>query len=538
MPDWMSPFKTLASVLQKPQSIATGILGEVTGQSDDARRFIDQYEMALVDDTPENALRYKAALQAVGDSEPTDGGITNIGSILSGAARGVTSNVRPSDFLMAEGIDNGVATNAANIGIDPLMLLGGGGTLPKALQGTQAGKLLGAAGTFGKLGPEAGKAEKAAQIARRLYQGTMASGGDPLLAVGAAAGIGGVERGGAALLSKFGGKLADDLVGQGTEQALSRPGIETVNAQYEAALRALAQDMPEASRLTPGMGAQGPGFEIPQTRVAPGMELEPWQPGAVPPLNADPRVAAAREMIAGQAVTNPRQLNQSPLTFRGSVDANEVMGQLAKEYSVGPSRGGLRQREVYGPLDRQQVPFNDQGALFNQELLSQGMPVPSQIMPALPPGSSGNLPAPSPFAGVERLPEELLQRPVPFNAPMRPEVAMLEGMQADPAFLQRMANEFLGPQGSVLPGGRPVGAPVRDNRFLPAALREQAPEQAMDVLETVVPAARPKPMSDKQISILRQKALNGDKRAQAKLAALLEAEDESPLEAFLRLAGG
>jgi hypothetical protein len=478
MPNFRNPLQLLTDVLQKPQSIAIGALSEVTGSADDARQFVHKYESALVPDTDANWEKYQQAKSLVGDSEATGGSITNIGSALQGAIRGAKSNIHPSDVAMNDAASGKILDPIENLAIDPLMFTGGAGS--KVLEGTRAGELLKSAGTVGKLGEGANKADKAAQLGRRLYQGALIGGGDPFLTIGAATGIGGVEK----FLPAIGTRLAKLFTPEMEEQIADSVGALV---RYEG---------PGALPLNTG----------PIKAEALTGDLVPWEPGKVPPLSQDPATAAARQGLEGQLVTNPRNigdiLGNNPLKFGGAVENSRVLGNLEREYSVGPSRGGLRQREVYGPLDRTQVPQSDEGLQAILQNLGNGIPTQREI-PALnaAPNSIPLGPVPTGTA-VERVPQlfediprmdvsptgmfnqgpvgELPPGPGPAipvgpveNTPnFQPYLSRNPDMQIDPQVLLRMS------QGNRLPAALPPGEGFQrpdvsrfDSRLLPERMR-------------------------------------------------------------------
>lgn len=396
--------------LQKPQSIAMGVFNEVGGNADEARDFMRKYEYALVDDTPENAAKYEQASRMVGSSEAPQGAsgvnaLVNPSKLLSGAVQGAKGNITPSDVLQQEGMNNAVLNPAADILLDPTLAVGLGGkagSMPKLAESAM---------TFGKLGEGAGKADKAAQAARYLYQGMLAGGGDALTGLGVAGLMPVAERGAgkvaAKLFSRAGTQIADDLVGEGVESTLSRRGIDQIENEYQQALQMLGRDMPEAPLVRPGQTVEGPGFSM---RAEGGGAVVPYKG-----TTGNPVADEARAYLAA----NPQ------------ADAADVLFDI-------PGVGGMDQatdvlRMAKSGVDKSGIPLSDRGALFNKKLMDDlgwdGALVDTWKQPALPaaptstPMDVTTSRAVMPFQEqlgqlpIQKLPESLMAPTRPYSPP-------------------------------------------------------------------------------------------------------------------------
>ena len=424
-------FGTINKVVQKPQSIAMGMFNEASGQADDLRDFMRQYEYALVDDTPENAAKYAEAQRIVGSSEAPQGAsgvgaLVNPSQLIAGAVQGAKTNVTPSDMLMQEGLNNPVLNVAADVLIDPTLALGGvGSKAPGA-----AGKLAQSATTFGKLGEGAGKADKAAQAARYLYQGMLAGGGDPLLG----AGIAGIMPAGERVVGKLAGKLvsragteiADDLVGQGTEKAMSRTGLDKLEADYQDALRVLGRDMPDAPLARPGVPVEGPGFTM-QTR---GGAVEPFRG------TGDPMADRARAYLA----------------FNPQADAGDILFDVA---GTGMSDAQRILERAKSGVDKSSIPLSDRGALFNKKLMDdlgwEGQLTDTWAQPALGPAPVATPMPATTSQALERFTPEL--GPLPIQpAPTAYGAMNIQQFGPKPSALGAAPTPF------EMPAAPPVGA--------------------------------------------------------------------------------
>lgn len=484
-------FGTVNKVVQKPQSVAMGIINELGGTHDEMRKFIDDYEYARVEDTPQNAAKYEEAKRIVGSSDAPNGGVnqTMMQKLFTGAGLGVQESIRPSDTIdyMNDYQDKGtgmdIAAGVADFLIDPTLLTTGAG---KAAANTAAEvgakalgddvafklpKLVESATTFGKLGKEASNADRLAQTARYLYQGAMIGGDSPMLTLSSALGIGSGERIAGPLLARFlntAGRqtvadAVEEVVGDGTEKALSRTGKD-----------ALAQFAP------PGSGIEGDSFTmLPSMK---GREIEKWVPNPVEAdrLSTDPLVVKARELIQNGEVGTSRAAFASDMDLRPN-RANEVMTALANEGTVGPASGGLGRREILN-IDRTRVPYSDQGALFDNELMMNP--------PSLPPvGAQGALP-PAPTA-------------MPMQATTSKTVAIPQ-QELPPLNIQRLPEELMAPAWPVRPPTRqalnaapeaiPVGPPGPTS--MPYVSRPPGMSPDMQMLDTyssqnLVPKATP-----------------------------------------------
>lgn len=429
---------TAGKVIQKPQSIAMGLVNEVGGSADNMRDFMRKYEYGLVDDTEENSMRYEEAKQMVGDSELNDdpmlGGLLDPTQLVEGVKQGFQGNIRPSDISQFEtendqGLASKIGNPIADVVADPLMFAGGLGKAATA--GTALAKPVASATTFGKLAEGASKTDKAAQAARYLYQGSMAGGGNPMLGLGISGLMPLAERGvgrvASRFISKAGTEIADDLVGQGTESAMSRQGIDQVENEYRKALQVLGQDMPEAKMA---MGAvEGDDFMM---KPPPG-ELELWQPNPMtqPMGEVDDVVAQARQYM---------QINPDATTSDLLYDIEGVRKSNVRD---------IMAQAKEGMVDTTRVPYSERGAMFNQRLMEDGMPNvnPAEQL-ALPPGQQA-IPLPSESAtGVNARNElqSMLAREVPDQSPAWPV-------------------ELFGPKPKMLGAGRPM--PVPDTLDIP-----------------------------------------------------------------------
>ena len=338
-------FGTVGKVVQKPQSIAMGMFNEASGQADELRDFMHKYEYALVDDTEENAAKYAEAQRIVSSSATQDnsgvGALVNPAQLLGGAVQGAKENITPSDMLVQSGINNPVGNVAADVLLDPTLALGGVGS---KLPGT-AGKLANSATTFGKLGEEAGKADKAAQAARYLYQGLMAGGGDVSTGLGVAGlmpvGERVAGRVGAKLFSRAGTQIADDLVGNGLDKKFTQTGLDKVESEYQNALRLLGQDMPEASLLGKGVDVEGPGFSMQSKGNLP----VPYRG------TGNPTVDEARAYLSATP----------------GADAADVLFDVPGVGSMDQATEVLRAAKA--GVDKSSIPLSDRGALFNKQLM-------------------------------------------------------------------------------------------------------------------------------------------------------------------------
>lgn len=337
----------IGDIIQKPQSVFTGAMSELTGTNDELRNFMDKYEYGLVDDTSENAQRYELAKSTVGDAGGgTNTGDSMINKLFRGAQEGVENSIRPSDISIANGTDNGILNPVGDVLVDPVNLIGGSaGKLPGV-----AGELATAAGTFGKLGEGAGKAEKAAQAARYLYQGAMAGGGNPMLGLGISALMPVGERalGNVAgrLLAKTGTQIAEDIVGQGTETAMSRSGLESLLAgDVPIAQNALGRGA--AGELMPGPGPArimeptrafgelpaGPGPARAMGPVPKGMAVEPYTQGFPDTLQGIDRVDPSL-----MAPAWPMSMGPKPPELLAGPGPAMPMGAGPQQYPVGAAQ--------------------------------------------------------------------------------------------------------------------------------------------------------------------------------------------------------
>lgn len=408
--------------LQKPQSVAMGVFNELSGGADDARDFMRKYEYALVDDTPENAAKYAEAQRLVGSSEGVGGSgagaIVNPGQLISGAVQGAKSNITPSDLMMQEGVNSRILNPAVDILVDPLNAVGVGGkgaaATTKALglvdEGFKMPKLAESAMTFGKLGKDAGKADKAAQAARYLYQGMLAGGGDPLWGAGIAALLPGAERGAGLvagkLFSRAGTQIADDLVGEGAENALSRRGLDQIEEEYQNALRVLGQDMPEAQVARLGVPVEGPGFTM-QTRG-----------GAIVPYKSQ-----TGNPIADEA--------RAYLAYNPQADAADMIWDIPGVKGMNQATDVLRLAK--SSVDKSGIPLSERGALFNKKLMDDlgwdGQLVDTWAQPSLSaaptatPMQATTSKAVVPFQeqlpplDIQKLPESLMAPTRPYTPP-------------------------------------------------------------------------------------------------------------------------
>jgi hypothetical protein len=558
--DW-NPLKLLVKAAQYPQSLASGIADFGPGMHGMGGRNSGNLNAlargARGGLTPSQLMRERASEGELAQLEGSTGG-----QVLAG-----------------------IGGNAADLFLDPTMAASGTVQLPGKL-----GKLAKAAGTFGELGEDATKATRAAQAARRLYQGALLSGGDPGAALGAAFLVGGAEKYGGRLIGKLGVEAAEDMVGKSRiERELDGPALQKVQEEYEAAVDLLNRNV------------EGDGWRMldPARNERNPLAVERWQPGAVNPAvppSDHPVVRKAREMLlGGKAGTTDEALAADlfPGKSKSAVkewdrflwqgEAGGVLNQLEREGVLGPrERGALGRRPVMGGnrIDRTQVgdPFAGAGARFNEELLSQGMPVPSSQL-GIGPGQAGvgsGLERLD-IANLERVPTQtggeaesfmkLLQgqaEPGGSRATAQPFVPRMEGMEPDIEMLRQMAQEFRGmPQAlpaTTAPYQRlPIS--LRDERFPPGRLEERLPAeltQPPEALPQVLPEPELAPVPvqnvpqqrtqvqtslagkplEQQIAYYKMKAARGDAKAREIYMALLDELEESPMDKFLKLAGG
>jgi hypothetical protein len=415
-----------------------------------------------------------------------------------------------------------VAMTAQDLSLDPTLAVGSGAAGAKFLEGKKAGDLLKAAGTFGPLAEDAGKAAKLAQLARRSYQGALMSGGNPFTAIGAAALMGPAERAGSMLLSRLGTRAAEDLIGDGISKFdMSPEALMEVDSRYEAATKLLGLD-----------GSEGAGFRrlSPEELGTPAhqMQIERWQPNTnnmVAPPSDNPIVSRAREFIlGGKAGTTQEGLARDlfpkdPKAAENFLwqEASPVLGQLSREGVVGPRRGAIGDRAILGDpsrLDRTRVPFSDEGARFNEELLQGGMPVlPDQL-------------ASPPMLGAGPEYRQTAGPPIPMGrVPLGNSVELSQDLAAQLARIPGVTTAAGVGAMPAAPAELVSGPPVR--AMGPAVPVQQ---QASKFLESLDPATQ------KKMTYLRARAVQGDKRAMLMLANLMEQIDEDPAERLIRLA--
>lgn len=252
--------KAATNVIQKPQSVSTSILGEISGKYNDDRDFIRQYEEAVVPNTEENAIRYANALRTVGTSGAMDtGGINALlspGALLGSAKRGLTENFRPSEIAPSTNpnVANKILGTTENIALDPMMLLSGSGAGSKLTgmlpEGGKLAELARGASSVGKI-EDATKLARVGQLGRQAYQATLGAGEYGPAGVLAATGL---IHGGENVAAKYLPKIAMKLL----EQNVNPVGAEAVVANATS-------DVPSVLELMAGprVTALGPVAEQP-----------------------------------------------------------------------------------------------------------------------------------------------------------------------------------------------------------------------------------------------------------------------------------
>lgn len=373
----MNPLKVLMDVLQYPQSVVTGLSAVSPGMLGEGRETTGDLDYLL------KGLK--------GGLRPSDVMTTNYGR--ANESTGTT-------------IARGLGEIAADVLYDPTILAGGGAT---KLAG-KPGELAKAASTFGKLGKEAGKADRAAQAARYLYQGMMASSGDPLQGVAIAALLPGAERGAGLvagkLFSRAGTQIADNLVGEGAESALSRRGLDQIEEEYQNALRVLGQDMPEAPMARQGVSVEGPGFTM-QTR---GGAIEPYKSQTGNPIADEARAY---------------------LAYNPQADAADIIWDIPGVKGMNQATDVLRLAK--SSVDKSGIPLSERGALFNKKLMDDlgwdGQLVDTWAQPSLSaaptatPMQATTSKAVVPFQeqlpplDIQKLPESLMAPTRPYTPP-------------------------------------------------------------------------------------------------------------------------
>lgn len=354
----MNPLKVLQDILQYPQSVVTGLAAVAPGPLGEGRKTTGDLDYLI------KGLK--------GGLRPSDVALANGGTQQSTAA---------AEFL------RGIGELGTDVIYDPGILMGGAAT---KLPG-RTGQLASSATTFGKLGEGAGKADKAAQAARYLYQGMLAGGGDPMVGLGVAGlmpvGERVAGRVAGKLLSRAGTEIADDLVGQGTEKAMSRTGLDKLEADYQDALRVLGRDMPEAPLARPGVPVEGPGFTM-QTR---GGAVEPFRG------TGDPMADRARAYLA----------------FNPQADAGDILFDVA---GTGMSDAQRILERAKSGVDKSGIPLSDRGALFNKKLMDdlgwEGQLTDTWAQPALGPAPVATPMPATTSQALERFTQELGPLPI------------------------------------------------------------------------------------------------------------------------------
>lgn len=364
----MNPLKLLGEILQKPQSLLMGGMAAIDPLYEDVTR------KRLRESTGKDMSRSEVLKQ------------------------GLTGSIAPSDFWSQgarTSLPGKVSAPLVNATMDPLMLAG---AVTKPLTaGTKVGKLAEAANTFGKLGEGATKGERAAQVARRFIQGSLAGGGDATYGLGYAALGGSAERvlqnAFARAASKMGTKAAEQLVSDGVEKAVSTPAVTKLMSNEEAMrLAAMPHINPTDEAYAAGMreAAATSDSALDTVKGLKGFEpsqypVEKWQPTGQTPVDSDPVVRMAREYF---------KYNPDATTTDAVFDLGLFDGNIPQ----------IKQARV--PFNTERVPYSDRGAVFNDQLMQNGFQKPS--MEVVPPT----------IQGIDRMPQELMFPPMDIKNPV------------------------------------------------------------------------------------------------------------------------
>lgn len=249
----------IADFLQKPQSIATGLVAGLEHQlNPDTGRMADfRSNKAWIEDLQRQGFN-TVELEKRLFGDPNSYG--NIGDIGSGLKAGLGGHLTPAGMLrdtemetrgkVDDSILAKLASTAVDLTADPLIF---GGVVAKGASAAgklgKAGRLADAALSAGKLGEDATRAERiataAARAARRTYQGTVAT-GDPLsgFAAGQILGLG--ENAMARAFPRAFGRVARNL---DTEGAAVPSAVQT----------APGASAPQGSGTGFALGELGPG---------------------------------------------------------------------------------------------------------------------------------------------------------------------------------------------------------------------------------------------------------------------------------------
>ena len=437
----LEPLKFIARMAQKPQGALAGAFGEITNLNDPLKQRIQDYETAqaygLEGLSGISEQEYLEAKNAVGDLSQEN----SLGNLLSATGRGFNKNVSPSNLIREDenGVGGKIVGGVADVLGDPMLLAG---PLMKAASVGKLGsaeKFVDAAGTFGKL-EDASKGEKAAQYARRLYQGTLGTMGDanlaanPLMAIGMAAGIGATENMAAKLAPRLIARLASgvntqgldvtDTVSRGLDGDLSESVMskfareaedgQVINAAYQDAMRKaaaesmvpdfgveqgmrqaalsatpeaqLAEQYMNAMRATaqPAQRAVVPQFDETLQALVDGGGRRTVDQGLMPITVRDPmpQLDEARRLVVGSGNGSTANLVQELGVRREP--ARQLMNQLQMEGVVGRRLDGTDFRDVLqSPMTRPEVPMFDDSLATLVESLQRGMPVPTRAPLAL-----------------------------------------------------------------------------------------------------------------------------------------------------------